>query len=363
LTPPARAWTGPALSLAAILVTTVALGAAELLLRLARPAFLRDAPAAQAHVYSEVYGWSLRPDYRGRWENGETFSVNHAAYRGRELHGPPRAGVTRIVMLGDSIAFGTGVGDEETFAQLLQEARPELEVANLAVSGYGTDQALLRLEHEGFALRPGVVVLHFCLANDFVDNMLDSYLYDGRTPKPYFVIAGGELSLRAAHLRRGWIEGAALRVRESSYLFDAFSRLGHPEARTDGLLAEAAEGHWIARKNRVLAELDDAVLLTLRLVRRMADLCRERGAGFLLVLHPDRPSFPGESKLTAPFAEGRPELAGVRVVDLRRVYASAGLDFDAVATDKIGHLSPRGHALVAEALGGELARMPHVRPR
>jgi hypothetical protein len=361
--PRPRAWLGPGLGLATILVVVGLLATGELLLRWIRPQILSGAPVQQAHVFSDVYGWSLRPDFHGRWANGKTFVVNHSAYRGRELPAAPRTGVLRVVMLGDSVAFGTGVEDGATFSDLLEASDPRFEVANLAVSGYGTDQELLRLEHEGFALRPAAVVLHFCLANDFIDNRLESYLYDGRTPKPYFVVEGDSLVLHDAHLGRGPFEHAAVRLREDSYLFDLLLRLGRPAERGDGLLAEPAERHWAGRRFRVLENLDEAVLVTLRLVRKMADACQARGVRFLVLVHPDRPAMLGDERLAAVFSEGRPELAGLRVIDLRRSYAAAGVDFDVLTTDKIGHLSPRGHAFVAGVLRDELASEPPVHPR
>src|SRR5215471_12221902 len=107
------------------------------------------------------------------------------------------------------------------------------------------------------------------MTNDFVDNMLDSYLYDGRTPKPYYVIAGDSLALRDAHLQRSLPERAGLRLREDSYLFDLLLRVGRPADRTDGLLVEAAERHWAGRRYRVLEDFDRAVLVTFRLLRTM----------------------------------------------------------------------------------------------
>ena len=81
----------------------------------------------------------------------------------------------------------------------------------------------------------------------------------------------------------------------------------------------------------------------------------------MVLVHPDRASFLDERPLAAPFEGTRPELAGIHVVDLRRRYLAAGLGFDAVALDKVGHLSPQGHAFVAEVLRDELARTGAIR--
>ena len=108
----------------------------------------------------------------------------------------------------------------------------------------------------------------------------------------------------------------------------------------------------MSRQNRVLLEFEPVAELTRRLIVRMADLCRARGVRFRVLLHPDRPSFLGEEKLVTPLEGGR--LSGIRVVDLRPRYRAARLDYEIVAFDDIGHLTPTGHAFVAEVLRDEL---------
>jgi hypothetical protein len=150
--------------------------------------------------------------------------------------------VKRIVVVGDSVAFGSGVDDADTFSERLQTTGSSFEVANLAVSGYGTDQELLRLEREGLALDPDVVVLSVCLSNDLVDNALDSYLHDPGTPKPRYVVEEGELVLRDGHLRRTLASQVGLRLEEHSYLFNALRLLVAPEVQAAG---PAPRGeHW-----------------------------------------------------------------------------------------------------------------------
>jgi len=77
------------------------------------------------------------------------------------LEKPP--GVKRIVVLGDSYGMGYEVDLKDAFttqmANLLQAAGHRVEIVNLSVSGYGTAEELLMLEHRGFAFHPDLVLL------------------------------------------------------------------------------------------------------------------------------------------------------------------------------------------------------------
>src|SRR5262249_32893265 len=174
---------------------------------------------AYLHAYSPEYGWTPRPSFRYMLAGSET-TINRLGYRGREYppeHGP---GKTRIVMLGDSITFGFGVRDDETFSADLERLDPALEVVNLGVQGYGTDQELLKLRAEGLASRPVGVVLHVCLANDPLDNAADKSIYDGVYPKPYFRLVDGRLVEFADHVRLSPSRRMAFWLSQRSVLFN-----------------------------------------------------------------------------------------------------------------------------------------------
>lgn len=340
---PGRAeWALAAFSALAVLA---AAGLAEAVLRAASPAFLAGTRARHPHVYSETYGWALRPGARYTGRGGEAITVNERGYRGPLHPGRPAAGTTRVVMLGDSVTFGSGVSDGETFAALL-DGRPDLEVINLGVDGYGTDQALLRLEHEGLAYGPAIVVLNFCVRNDYFDNALPVALYDGRSPKPYFTASPGGLVLHDAHLKLTGAQRAAVALMERSSLVNAvlhgFGR--GPEAVGAG----RDEEDWGERRDTVLADFERAADLTRRLIRRAAERSAAAGAAFVLVVHPDRRAWSGDATLVTPLTSGGME--GTRVVLMQGEYAARGLDFDGITLDRLGHLSPSGHAAAARIL-------------
>ncbi|MAB80452.1 MAG: hypothetical protein CMJ89_13955 [Planctomycetes bacterium] len=77
----------------------------------------------------------------------------------RPLSRTKEPGVRRLVAVGCSMTHGDEVKATETWCAQLDEARSDLEVANLGVSAYGIDQALLRLRRDGLPLQPDVVCL------------------------------------------------------------------------------------------------------------------------------------------------------------------------------------------------------------
>lgn len=84
--------------------------------------------------------WSPRPGFRGSFMD-RPVTINSLGLRGEELR-PRRAGARRIACFGDSITFGYGVGDEETYPRLLDRALSSagVEAVNAGVTGYTSHQ-------------------------------------------------------------------------------------------------------------------------------------------------------------------------------------------------------------------------------
>jgi lysophospholipase L1-like esterase len=84
--------------------------------------------------------WSPRPGFRGEFM-GRVVTINSLGLRGQEPR-PRRAGARRVACFGDSITFGYGVGDEETYPYRLDRAlrADGSEAVNAAVTGYTSHQ-------------------------------------------------------------------------------------------------------------------------------------------------------------------------------------------------------------------------------
>jgi len=333
------------LALASALVTVLALGVAELAVRRARPRYLERISLddlAYLHTYSPVYGWTPRPSFRYTLAGSET-AINRLGYRGREVSAARAPGRKRIVMLGDSITFGYGVRDGETFSAVLESLDPRLEVVNLGVQGYGTDQELLKLEREGLAYAPDVVVLNVCLANDLLDNAASRSIYDGVYPKPYFRLEDGRLVEVSGHVALSAPRRLALLLSQRSALFNLLLDLTPVDrARYQRGLAGTAE----------VEPAEPAFAVTFALVRRAADETRERGAAFVALLYPSLRDFIRPSRRAARFREA-PELRGVTVVDLLPRFQARGFTaatFDRYSRDGNLHLTAEGHRLAAAVI-------------
>lgn len=337
------------LALASLALPPGLLLLAEGALRVANPSYLADLPQsdlARLHRYSEAYGWEPRPGAVSSIE-GQRTTINAMGYRG-PVHPHERTpGRPRLLVLGDSVAFGFGVADEETFSAGLE--RHGYEVVNLAVPGYGTDQALLRLEREGLAYRPDVVLLHFCLQNDFIDNGSSTYFYDGLHPKPYFTLEDGALVPHLDHLRLAPLARMGLWLHERSFLFNRALGRGAPtEADRSERKADAVDDTLAARA------------LTVRLIARVAEVARAHGAGFALMVHPGRRAF-REGSIWMALLRDAPELAGLTQVDMGESARAGGFGLDELTLDPIGHLNASGHRETATVI--ERTIVPELLPQ
>jgi hypothetical protein len=93
------------------------------------------------------------------------YRFNRQGYRDDEFS--TAAGKRRIVLLGDSVAFGLGVDQDRIFANLLEHRLgASWEVDNLAVFAYHSGNELEALETDGVKLHPELVVVQFYM-NDF----------------------------------------------------------------------------------------------------------------------------------------------------------------------------------------------------
>ena len=120
-------------------------------------------------IHDGQLGWRNIPNWTGT-TFGKPLSINSQGLRDREYSIAKPAAKSRILVLGDSYAWGYGVRNSEMFSEVLEDrliGDDSWQVINGAVSGWGTDQQYLFLQEAGFAYQPDVVVVSFFFGNDF----------------------------------------------------------------------------------------------------------------------------------------------------------------------------------------------------
>ena len=147
------------------------------------------------YQYDSLLGWKNRAGAQGWFTlpDSRTYVlINSKGLRDVERSYRPQ-GKPRVLMLGDSFAWGFGVERRERFTDVVSMmVGRAVEIVNTGVAGYGTDQELLYYESEGYKYGARLVVLAFTL-NDVVNNRHPvQYTY----PKPRFVLRGDRLALQ-----------------------------------------------------------------------------------------------------------------------------------------------------------------------
>jgi hypothetical protein len=280
---------------------------AEIAYRIARLPGLGPTTNPSYVEYDPTLGWKYRPGANERHRTEEfdvDVRINAQGFRGADWN-PRPAGATRILVLGDSFAFGWGVGEEQCFTSVLGGLVPHWQVLNAAVSGYGTDQQLLLLERLLPAVAPDLVVSVFC-ENDRLEN-ISSRMYGQY--KPYFAYRDESLELRGVPVPRPWAERA-------SYLWRALTKSAWERALDERRVDPDGEWVLVCELYRAMVrELGGVPLLVVSEQGRLADLAREEPA--------------------------------IHHLDLRPVFAGAE---DEVTWPLDGHWTPVAHAKVAHAL-------------
>src|SRR5687767_3923597 len=137
----------------ALLVTATALALflSEVGLRLAGRGPLYVSPERDRFwQHDPLLGWSHQPGQVGTFSTEQfrtSIRINANGLRDRDHAYERTSDLMRILVLGDSFAWGYGVDEKQRFSQLL-ETSMNVEVINAGVSGYSTDQELLWFRDE-----------------------------------------------------------------------------------------------------------------------------------------------------------------------------------------------------------------------
>ena len=344
-------------------------------------------------------GWANRAGVRGIHQELDfrvRVRINDRGVRGGDFAPQPQPGRQRILLLGDSAMFGSGVGDQDCLASQLQALLgPGVEVINLGALAYSSVQELQWLRDSGLGLKPDLVVLAFAAINDIQTNVVElQRLYQRTLRRPYASLGpDGKLKIDTAAASEGerrsgakasrgfFINTAVFRVGRllfrklaNAEVVDPNIYLGWPllvdfvpQHAQNGLGGEDYQRLW-----------RDGWQVTAALIETMAAETRSAGAGFAMFnttakvqadpQHRRRveQAFPGAR--IDPLKMDRELQAlgtrlGIPVLDITTpLLAAATKGGQPLYYDiEDEHWTPRGNRLAAEALASELRRAKLVK--
>ena len=307
-----------------------------------------------------LYGLKPRARAVDTTQRSVVYSVNEDGYRGPRVPIERSAGVLRVLVLGDSVAFGYGVAEEKSFPRLLEQRlgrQVPTEVVNLGVSGYNAFNQAALFEGRGARYRPDLVLVAFCV-NDLNDPTVH---FDAQTRLRLGAIpdeAFPDPAWRQRYASAG--TGLLDEVCRSSLLCGRVKQAGRA-LRSDGsegerlsdTVAPRALGRGPAR--RWLAE-------NYGRIHQRADAI---GARFAVVVFPhreqvERQTGPGlQAELTALSRE-----VGFEMIDLFPAFHQAAARARESLFLDLWHPTAAGHAVAAEVIHAELlARSWETIPR
>jgi lysophospholipase L1-like esterase len=283
-----------------------------------------------------------------------TYRTDQHGFRNRSPW-PARADV---VILGDSLAFGFGVDDHQSWGALLGEQLPELEIVNLGILAAAPQQFLLAYQAFGSRLRPELVVVALYPPNALgAVHVFDDWVAAGKPGRLDLWraqrahsgrLAAVKRALMRSHLITGLYFGAkeiGAPVKGRTIRFEDGGRVGLAPAEI-GVAPLARAGH--PRFERVIE-----LLLELR-AAAAAD-----GAELLVAL------FPSKWEALEPLLEQRvPALAaafarrfeelGVPYLDLSGALRERAARRERLYLEIDIHPNPDGYRLIAEAVADHL---------
>ena len=311
-------------------------------------------PCFQKGTY---YWFSVRPYCSG---------TNSMGLRGPEISKEKPAGTKRILVAGDSFAYGVGVDEADTFPRLL-ESSTSAEVVNAGVIATEPGYYYLYLKNDGMKLHPDTVIVAFYPENDVFD-------FDNR----FDVQWRGE---DAKGLPKKIVSDSSY-VDASGYLLpNAFSLLQNPLVQKSYFLSYVTEKYIHVSKsspqmNRVCLykprcrDLDAYKKNVKELFLGMKILTEEKGAKLLVVLIPSKfqiypqtrfqfaillPLSPDELEYPQKEFDAFFQENHIAYLDLLPVFQAHASEQTYLPTDT--HWNALGHTIAASAISEKIASL------
>jgi len=286
------------------------------------------------HNAEEPEGWSkgLKVFYRQRSDflltdinpsvstflGGAPIRSNSLGMRDREYDTIKPANTYRIVLLGSSHEQGSGVKEDETYENIVEDRLnrdlpnshySRYEILNMSVGMSGLFQRLLRLEQQGFQFKPDAVILSIAAVDkQFLFRHLSRTLSLGIEPPPVY-----------------------------RQILDRVTRSAGIHGKMPVVMIE----------RRLQPYGDELYEWTFQ---RFAQQCKQRGIHPLVMYRPAPLDFQGSEQAERTKVTGLARAAGLEVIDLSPAFDSVTNRNTLIIAKWDHHTTAHGHRLLADKL-------------
>ena len=307
--------------------------------------------------------YELTPGASGGLSDGD-MKINSQGFRGPEPSSSPSG--KRVIVLGDSIAFGNSLLSKDTFSSQLQQrlnsAGQDVEILNFGVGGYDILQEVALLEIRGLKYHPNLVVVAYCL-NDIsiASTNLEqiewrrsqrSLLYGSRLAQ--FV----STSIEKIRLKR-WLS----HMNQPEVFHREYERQIDPISDDEVELLDLMKNAPKYPSTTYYGDRDGVGRLRFSF-RRLANSSRENGFRVVVMIVPLLVGDAGTySHRTAHrIVEMEARRAGFDTLDLTNAFMRAGMENLKSEFGDIIHPNRRGHAIMADLLSEYLPNRLNEQP-
>jgi lysophospholipase L1-like esterase len=326
----------------------------------------------------------------GRWHKrnfshayaGRIVTINKRGLRDKELPYENRENKYRIIVLGDSVSWGLGVNDGETFSDFMERGLIKTDVINMGVNGFSTGEELLLLKYEGLRYKPNIVILFFYIDNDVCDNFhSESWDY---FPTNIFYLDKGQLKIK--YFKMSIARRIGIFLNERSYIinfinknilkirlnnqcswvkrmndsnhqsvkipYDEYKNLSYLEPKEtvdDQCFNYCGQSGLLYPKQHNYYMLE----LTKKIILEMNELCKMNNAKLIAILSPFKAQCnPSSCYFNNPLNKELMrflEVNSISAIDLLSLFIANNLDPDKIFFDS-AHFSVLGHKEVARLI-------------
>ncbi len=303
----------------------------------------------ELHRVSQVpgLGYELVPGIK---TDDGLFFINSKGLRDGEYKTPKPEGVYRIIILGDSVTFGTEYPSEQTYPKVLEKLLNQKpltalkpEVLNAGVCAYNALQKFIFLRSKLLDYEPDLVIFQF-LNDDYYRNAVimpnASSGYRGHaciSIGEYFSLNFPQLGCLPKGLNRFLLKNSALYRQINVLLYDRLSKL-YPEKYLPDVYKFAG-----------FRELSASIESNKKIFRDFHRLSKTNGFEFVILLFP---ALKNEDDLDPWIKTECPKLYNFKTINLFNLFKQKGIDLNSLRVTQQGlcHLNKAGHLITAQII-------------